>query len=489
MADKDIKYKILADGSQFDKTLDKAASKTKSLDASMGKLGGVIAGAFSVAAVTGFGKAVVESLKNYEYFTAAIRTMLKGDKEEAAALQGQLVQLAKTTPFELTEVQDASKQLLAYGFQAGDLVDTMKTLGNVSSGIGAPLQDIAYLYGTLKTSGRVTLMDLRQFAGRGIPIYETLAKRLGVTTDKINEMVHVGKLGFKDIEGAFKDMTKEGGQFFNLMDEQSKTVGGQLSNMGDSWEQLKVNIGKSQKGIIANTVAWASNMVGIMNDYFVKSNFRNEATGGLGKLGIENGAANQDIDKRFSMMDAKGNVTLLKTMKERDKWVMAQQGKWFGENNANTQSRFEEFSNDLKSSIDKMKPEDARNKLNEFTEMARDIKSQMHNGEISNTLGVNELSVLNKSVGEVRGLIKLSTDKGANNLNKNAPGGKAKGEPTVTDVSSARPQNLTINIETLKGADTMEFHTQNLTESTDKIKEAVVRVVLESVNDINQITK
>ena len=70
-------------------------------------------------------------------------------------------------------------------------------------------------------------------------------------------MVSAGKIGFKDVEGAFKDMTKEGGQFFNLMDDQSKTVGGRLSNLSDSWEQLKVNIGKSQSGILSGTVTFS----------------------------------------------------------------------------------------------------------------------------------------------------------------------------------------------------------------------------------------
>ena len=259
--------------------------KMSSLKQSMSGLGTMVAGAFSVGAVVSFGKAVIDSLKNYEYFHASLKTMLHGNTLAANALEGQLINLAKTTPFELTEVQQATKQLLAYGFKAGDVVQTMRTLGDVSSGIGAPLGDIAYLYGTLKTSGRVTLMDLRQFAGRGIPIYETLAKRLGTTTDKITNMVSAGKIGFKDIEGAFKDMTSQGGQFFNLMADQSKTVGGQLSNMADSWEQLKVNIGKSQKGIIAGTVSFFSQMLNSFTNYFEQQNRMEEAFAKYGGSG------------------------------------------------------------------------------------------------------------------------------------------------------------------------------------------------------------
>ncbi len=245
-----LQYRLTLNNSNFNNKLRESAGNVGKLDSLFGKLGQRLAAAFSVGKIIEFGKAVIESLKNYEYFTAAIRTMLKGDADQARALQGQLVNLAKTTPFALTEVQDASKQLLAYGFKAGDLVQTMRDLGDVSSGVGAPLTDIAYLYGTLKTSGRVMQVDLRQFAGRGIPIYESLAKVLKVNQKEINAMVHDGKIGFKDVEKAFKSMTQEGGQFFNMMNQQSQTVGGRLSNLGDSWEQLKVNIGKSQTGYV-----------------------------------------------------------------------------------------------------------------------------------------------------------------------------------------------------------------------------------------------
>ena len=185
----------------FSKTMQGASNQVKGLDgkmgalkSSLGGLKGAIAGAFAVSSVVSFGKAVIESLKNYQYFHASLKTMLQGNEQATNALEGQLISLAKTTPFELTEVQTATKQLMAYGFKAGDVVETIRTLGDVSSGIGAPLGDIAYLYGTLKTSGRVTLMDLRQFAGRGVPIYEVLAKRLNTTTAAINGLASAGKI-------------------------------------------------------------------------------------------------------------------------------------------------------------------------------------------------------------------------------------------------------------------------------------------------------
>ena len=132
----------------FSKTMAGAANQVKGLDSKMSKLKntfGGLQGIIAGASIAGFAKSVFDALDNAQKFHASIKTMLLGNEGAAKALERQLITLAKTTPFQLTEVQDASKQLLAYGFKAGELVDTMRTLGDVSSGIGAPLGDIAYL--------------------------------------------------------------------------------------------------------------------------------------------------------------------------------------------------------------------------------------------------------------------------------------------------------------------------------------------------------
>lgn len=67
-------------------------------------------------------------------------------------------------------------------------------------------------------------MDIRQFAGRGIPIYEELAKVLGVTKDEVSNLVTEGKVGFAEVEKAFQNMTGKAGTYYNLMQEQSKAA-------------------------------------------------------------------------------------------------------------------------------------------------------------------------------------------------------------------------------------------------------------------------
>jgi len=252
-----------------------ATAETNKLQAAVGgvkssfnAIAGPLGLGISVAGIVSFGKSVVESLKNYEYFSASLRTLMHGDVETAKTLETQLVSLAAKTPFSLVDVQDATKQLLAYGFAAGDVTKNISMLGDVASALKIPFSDIAYLYGTLKTQGRAYTRDIMQFTNRGIPIIHELAKQYGVADSAIQKMVEDGKVGFPQVEKAFKSMTSEGGMFFNMMSEQSKTVGGQLSNLGDNWEQLKVNIGKSQTGLIASTVKWANEMLSATSKIF-----------------------------------------------------------------------------------------------------------------------------------------------------------------------------------------------------------------------------
>ena len=260
-----------------------ATAETNKLQSAVGgvkntinSIGGALGIGIGVAGIASFGRAVIDSLKNYEYFSASLRTLMHGDAEVAKALETQLVSLASKTPFSLTEVQDATKQLLAFGFAAGDVTKNISMLGDVASALKIPFSDIAYLYGTLKTQGRAYNRDIMQFTQRGIPVIKELAKQFGVTEAEVMKMVEAGKVGFPQVEKAFQSMTSQGGMIFNMMAEQSKTVGGQISNLGDNWEQLKVNIGKSQTGIISGTVAWANEMISVMGQFFKRQNQMDE---------------------------------------------------------------------------------------------------------------------------------------------------------------------------------------------------------------------
>ena len=230
--------------------LDKFADKLGKLAASMGLAFGA--------------KELVQNLVKirgeFQQLDVAFRTML-GSAEKADALMSQLVRTAATTPFDLQGVAQGAKQLLAYGIAAEDVNDTLVRCGDVAAGLSIPLGDLVYLYGTTMTQGRMFTQDLRQFQGRGIPIAEELAKVLGTTTDKLGDMVTAGRVTSDVFQQAFNNMTSAGSRFGGLMDEQSKTITGQISNIEDAIDVMFNKLGQQSEGIINTTLSGVSYIV------------------------------------------------------------------------------------------------------------------------------------------------------------------------------------------------------------------------------------
>lgn len=175
----------------------------------------------------------------------AFRTMI-GNAETANTLLANIREFAKQTPFNLTELVEGSKRLLAYNVEAKDLIPTLGVLGDITAGVGRDkLPQLILAFGQVKAATKLTGAELRQFSEAGVPLLDTLAKQFGVTASEIQDMVSDGKIGFKDVEKALTTLTAEGGKFHNLMQDQSKTTAGKISNMEDSFQQLEVTLGKA----------------------------------------------------------------------------------------------------------------------------------------------------------------------------------------------------------------------------------------------------
>ena len=246
--------------SAFKEEAGETTDANEGMSLSLTKVLGIIGG---VTALKGFVSELINVRGQFQQLEIAFSTMLKS-KEKADKLMGELVDIAAKTPFDLQGIASSAKQMLAYGSSAENVGDELVMLGNVAAGVGSQLADLAYLYGTLRTQGRAYAVDIRQFAGRGIPIYEELAKVLGVTKDEVSGLVKEGKVGFKEVEQAFKNMTSESGIYYNLMQEQSKSLTGQLSNLGDAWDTMLNEIGKDTQGIAS---AGISGLKGLIENY------------------------------------------------------------------------------------------------------------------------------------------------------------------------------------------------------------------------------
>ena len=233
-------------------------SLTDSLKRTAVEIGGLVA-------IKKFGSDVIEATGKMQQLQVALSTILQ-DKSKADQLIADIVQFAAKTPFNLDDVATGAKQLLAYGSSADNVVNELSMLGDVASGLQIPIGQLIYLYGTLRTQGRAMTVDIRQFAGRGIPIYEELAKVLGVSKDQVSKLVKEGEVGFKEVEQAFKNMTSEGGKFANLMESSAGTWPQRLSNIEDTLFQKMNEFGNKYKEVFEFGIGTAEDLVESLDD-------------------------------------------------------------------------------------------------------------------------------------------------------------------------------------------------------------------------------
>lgn len=237
----------------YNAPITEARGEVDLLSNSFQRAAGLAAGIFAVSGVQDFVSKLYSVRGEFQQLEISFKTML-GSGEQANELLAQLAQTAASTPFDLQGIASSAKNMLAYGFAADQVNETIVRLGNVAAGLSQPLGDIVYLYGSLRASGRVTNIDIRQFANRGIPIYEELAKVLGKSVSEINSLVSAGKVGFPEIEQAFQNMTNKGGKFYNLMQAQSESLTGQISNLQDNIDMMFNELGKASEGVLSSGV-------------------------------------------------------------------------------------------------------------------------------------------------------------------------------------------------------------------------------------------
>lgn len=184
------------------------------------------------------------SLASWLEQTKVAFTTMTGSARIADAFIREMTQFAKTTPFEIWQIETASKQLLAYGIEVQNVLPTMKMLWDVAAWVWMDkLPQLILAFGQVSAATKLTWNELRQFTEAWVPLLEELSKTMWKSVPEIQKMVSEWKVGFPQVEAAFKSLTWEGWRFFNLMENQSKTFWGMVSNFKDTLTIMLRDIG------------------------------------------------------------------------------------------------------------------------------------------------------------------------------------------------------------------------------------------------------
>ncbi len=245
-------------------TSEKVQSEGKSIDDILDGISSKLNVAIGGWTASQFINQIMQVRGKFQQTEMAFKTMLQSE-EKANTLMKELIRTAAITPFGVDDVTEGAKQLLAFNVAAEDVNKTLIGLGDVSAGMGIRLSDMVMLYGTTIAKGKMDTMDLYQFLNRGIPIADELAKVMGLDLNnaiaEVQKQIKAGKVTSDVFIQAMQNMTSQGSKFGGLMEAQSQTITGQISNIEDGIEQMFNELGRSQEGVINTGLDIVSKLV------------------------------------------------------------------------------------------------------------------------------------------------------------------------------------------------------------------------------------
>lgn len=220
--------------------------------------------AFSVSEIKAFGESVIDAKSKTDVFRLGLTQMLQSQRD-VSELYPKLLQLAQTTPFQVEELMQTTIRLRAMGVATNELIPTLINLGNAAAVIGTDkLPLVAKAYTDVMNKGKLMKQEINQFAENGIPIYDMLADSMGKTRSQVVAMAEDHTLSFKDIKKAFEDASKEGGRYYNMMNIQSQTLAGRISNLSDVFFVAKSVVGDYFENNIRTGITYTENLIKVL---------------------------------------------------------------------------------------------------------------------------------------------------------------------------------------------------------------------------------
>lgn len=185
------------------------------------------------AAVVALGKMGLDYNMEMETYTTNFQTML-GSATKAQAKVESLKQMAASTPFEMTDLANATQQLLAMGVASEDTNKYLQQLGDISLGNVDKLNSLIGAFGKMNSSGKVTLEYINIMAEQGFNPLNLIAQKTGETMTEVYARVSAGTVTFDEVKNAIAAATSAGGQFYKGMEKASQTTAGRIATLKDN---------------------------------------------------------------------------------------------------------------------------------------------------------------------------------------------------------------------------------------------------------------
>nr|DAS98484.1 MAG TPA: tail tape measure protein [Caudoviricetes sp.] len=205
------------------------------------------------------GSEMIRVRGEFQSMQTAIETMVGEDI--AGRLIPQIKELAKISPLTMSDMVGAEKMMLGFNIQAEDTIKYLKAISDISMGESGKFNSLTLAFSQMSAAGKLMGQDLNQMINAGFNPLQQISEKTGKSIATLKDEMSKGTVSAEMVQQAFIDATSAGGKFYNMSENASKTINGQLSMMQDAREAVFNELGTKSEGVIMKGIQVTTSLI------------------------------------------------------------------------------------------------------------------------------------------------------------------------------------------------------------------------------------
>lgn len=205
------------------------------------------------------GSEMIRVRGEFQSMQTAIETMV--GKDMAGQLIPQIKELAKISPLTMSDMVGAEKMMLGFNIQAEDTIKYLKAISDISMGESSKFNSLTLAFSQMSAAGKLMGQDLNQMINAGFNPLQIISEKTGKSIATLKDEMSKGAVSAEMVQQAFIDATSAGGKFYNMSENASKTINGQLSMMQDALDSVFNELGTKSESVIMDGIQMTTSLI------------------------------------------------------------------------------------------------------------------------------------------------------------------------------------------------------------------------------------
>lgn len=213
-----------------------------------------------VSVLKALGSELIRVRGEFQSADTAIQTLI-GSKEKADALLKQIREYAKISSLEFSDVTAATQMMLGFNIEAEKVPRFISAIGDISMGEASKFNSLTLAFSQMSATGKLMGQDLNQMINAGFNPLQIMSEKTGKSIATLKDEMSKGAISAEMVQQAFIDATSAGGKFYNMSENASKTINGQLSMMQDALDSVFNELGTKGEGVIMKGIQMTTSLI------------------------------------------------------------------------------------------------------------------------------------------------------------------------------------------------------------------------------------